>query len=439
MSESNLNNKYNPDKKPKFNALKLLKPLASLQLTVVLFVLSLILVFAGTLAQVDNPIWTAVSDYFRSFYVFIPNQVFARFCQTFRWVSPSAQWPGSFPFPGGWTIGGIMLANLLAAHAVRFKFSTKRIGVISIHAGMILLMLGELVTGIFAIEGNMTIEQGGSTNYLELKETSGFMGKVNGPELAFSDYSISKKEKVVVIPNHLLTTGGKISTPLLPFDIEVIKYMNNSSVEEIDPEKKEEFVNLANSGDGIRIRANEKSEASGTDKDQKIDLPSAYISLIDKKTGKTLGTYLASIWLSLSSLKPTQTIISDDGIKIEMALRFKRSYKPFSLELLEFKHERYLGTNTPKNFSSKIKLVNENINENRESLISMNNPLRYDGETFYQSGFLPNDKGTILQVVRNPGWLMPYLSCLIVSFGMFIQFGMHLNTFLKQKRATSNV
>ena len=175
----------------KSNLLKILKPLASLQLTVVLFVLSLVLVFAGTLAQVDNPIWTAVSDYFRSFYVFIPNQVFARFCQTFRWVSPTAQWPGSFPFPGGWTIGGLMLANLLAAHAVRFKFSTKRIGIISVHAGIILLMLGELITGIFAVEGNMTIEQGGVTNYLELKETSGFMGKVNGPELAPSELTVT--------------------------------------------------------------------------------------------------------------------------------------------------------------------------------------------------------------------------------------------------------
>ena len=177
MNETEPNNKYNPNKNPQFSMMKILKPLASLQLTVVLFVLSLVLVFAGTLAQVDNPIWTAVSDYFRSFYVFIPNQVFARFCQTFRWVSPTAQWPGSFPFPGGWTIGGLMLANLLAAHAVRFKFSTKRIGIISVHAGIILLMLGELITGIFAVEGNMTIEQGGVTNYLELKETSGFMGR----------------------------------------------------------------------------------------------------------------------------------------------------------------------------------------------------------------------------------------------------------------------
>lgn len=420
-----------------YNIKNLFKALASLRLTVLLFVLSLILVFTGTLAQVDNPIWTAVSDYFRSFYVFIPNQVFARFCQTFRWVSPSAQWSGSFPFPGGWTIGCLMMANLLAAHAIRFKLSKKRIGIICIHTGVILMMLGELITGIFAVEGNMTIEQGGATNYLELKETSGFMGKVNGPELSFSDLSTPKKEKVVVIPNHMLSTGAKISDPQLPFDIEIVMYMPNSSVEEIDADKADAKANLATAGDGLRIQANQKNEASGTDKDQKVDLPSAYINLIDKTSGKSVGTYLASIWLSLSSLRPTQSVVAEDGKKFELGLRFKRSYKPFSMELIEFKHERYLGTNTPKNFSSKIKLMGDTNNESRETLISMNNPLRYEGETFYQAGFLPNDKGTILQVVRNPGWLMPYLSCLVVSFGLLLHFGMHLNTFLN-KRANIN-
>jgi len=32
----------------------------------------------------------------------------------------------------------------------------------------------------------------------------------------------------------------------------------------------------------------------------------------------------------------------------------------------------------------------------------MNNPLRYHGETFYQSGFKPGDQTTILQIVTNP-------------------------------------
>ena len=62
--------------------------------------------------------------------------------------------------------------------------------------------------------------------------------------------------------------------------------------------------------------------------------------------------------------------------------------------------------------------------------IYMNHPLRYSGETFFQSSFLPGDRGTILQVVKNPGWLMPYVSCGLVSIGMLIQFGLGIFSFL---------
>src|SRR5262249_32935362 len=71
---------------------KALLRLASLRITVVLFVLSVILVFCGTLAQVDAGIWTVVSRYFRSFYVWIPFRIFF----PRDWVVS-----GGFPFPGG--------------------------------------------------------------------------------------------------------------------------------------------------------------------------------------------------------------------------------------------------------------------------------------------------------------------------------------------------
>ena len=50
--------------------------LASLQLTVVLMALSIGLVFVGTLAQVDDGIWTVVEKYFRSAFVLVPLQLF---------------------------------------------------------------------------------------------------------------------------------------------------------------------------------------------------------------------------------------------------------------------------------------------------------------------------------------------------------------------------
>jgi cytochrome c biogenesis protein ResB len=101
------------------------------------------------------------------------------------------------------------------------------------------------------------------------------------------------------------------------------------------------------------------------------------------------------------------------------------------------RHDKYLGTPTPKNYSSLVRLVDPERGEDREVLISMNDPLRHRGETFYQSGM---DKDAVpprftqLAVVQNPGWLMPYLSCVMVALGMLIHFGMHLIRFLENQK-----
>src|SRR5262249_49664635 len=104
---------------------RLIAPLASLRLTIVLFLLSMILVFCGTVAQKDFGVWTVVNGYFRSLLVWIPFKIF--FPVAYLQKHPV---PGAFPFPGGWLIGGALLVNLLAAHLVRFKLSWKRSGIL---------------------------------------------------------------------------------------------------------------------------------------------------------------------------------------------------------------------------------------------------------------------------------------------------------------------
>ena len=59
----------------------------------------------------------------------------------------------------------------------------------------------------------------------------------------------------------------------------------------------------------------------------------------------------------------------------------------------------------------------------------MNHPLRYGGLTFYQASFANEDTTSILQVVKNPGWLLPYISVLLMGLGMCFQFGMHFIKF----------
>ncbi|MFO0843370.1 MAG: hypothetical protein U0797_13385 [Gemmataceae bacterium] len=93
-----------------------LKPLASLRLTVVLFVLSLLLVFFGTMAQIDNGIGTVMKEYFRWWWVWVPWRLLVQFGQVFFGVPQAWNVSGAFPFPGGWTLGTLLLINLIAAH-----------------------------------------------------------------------------------------------------------------------------------------------------------------------------------------------------------------------------------------------------------------------------------------------------------------------------------
>ena len=148
------------------------------------------------------------------------------------------------------------------------------------------------------------------------------------------------------------------------------------------------------------------------------NLPAVFVELIGPEG--SLGTFLFSTML----VEPER--ISYAGREWALSLRFERAYKPYSLTLLEFTHDRYAGTDIPKNFSSRIRLRSQDGTDDRESLIFMNNPLRYDGMTFYQAGFDNNDTTTVLQVVRNPSWIIPYLSCLLMAVGLFWQFGWHL-------------
>jgi cytochrome c biogenesis protein ResB len=143
---------------------------------------------------------------------------------------------------------------------------------------------------------------------------------------------------------------------------------------------------------------------------------------------------MAGLYFSLISPAEAEPV-EVDGTTYWLALRHKRQYKPYSIKLIDFRHDRYLGTDTPRNYSSQIQLVDSENNENREALIYMNNPLRYRGETFYQASFKQGDRGTVLQVVRNPGWLLPYIACTLGAVGMLLHFGMSLTRFLRRRIA----
>jgi cytochrome c biogenesis protein ResB len=162
-----------------------------------------------------------------------------------------------------------------------------------------------------------------------------------------------------------------------------------------------------------------------------VDEPAAYVTFKDKSGGE-LGTWLVAVRLSMEQGLQTVTV---GGTSYGVSLRFKRIYKPYSLYLHDFRFERYIGTETPKDFSSFVRLEDPERGVARDVRIWMNNPLRYRGETLYQASWdRATEEGTVLQVVENRGWMVPYVACMIVAIGLLGQFLLHLLEFLRKRR-----
>jgi hypothetical protein len=402
--------------------MRIFRALGSMRITVALLAMGLVLVYAGTAAQMNEGIWTVVHKYFRSFFVLIP---FATLIQPFMiLLKPNGKvdLPGVLPFPGGFTIGAAMLVNMIFAYCFRYpNWTWKRSGVLLLHAGLIVMLSSEVISRYGASEGHMTIDEGAS---------SSFVSDYRSAELAVTIpcEDDPKFENMITVPAALLKKNKVIRDNALPFEMEVVQFMVNSTkMRNTNPDE----TNPATSGIGrdSDLIVTDAPEVSGTEGSE-IDYPSAYVTF-KTKDQQTLGTYLLS-----TQLRNPQ-VITVDGKQYSVALQFKRTYLPYSLHLIEFKFDKHPGTKMASNYSSNVRLEDPEHHEKRDITIKMNDPLRHRGETFYQADFDHNtEKTTDLQVVHNPGRWLPYISCVMVAAGMLLHFGFALNRFLGRRRVS---
>ncbi|HEV3272753.1 MAG TPA: cytochrome c biogenesis protein ResB [Candidatus Methylacidiphilales bacterium] len=407
----------------------------SLRLTVILLAFAIVIVFIGTLAQVDEGLYNAQARYFRQWLIF-GLDVFGHRIPLL--------------LPGGYLIGTMLLLNLVAAHIYRFQLSVKKIGIQLVHSGVILLLVGQLATDMLARESQMHFVEGQTKAYAESARSN---------ELAFTTDSGNGDEEVVVIPGRLLASGGEIQDGNLPFTIRVKSYWENSEPTFRAPMMKNGPPLTTNGvGAGFDFHPDEETKSM----DEK-NVPTALIEIID--ANGSLGDWVVSGWTSddemvqgleqgyagqvgpemarkISDQLTQPQSIQTGGKTFTFALRPERVYFPFSLELLKATHTIYEGTDIPKDFRSRIRLRNPQTGEDREVEISMNHPMRYAGLTFYQyqmdAGQAAREAGrvpsSVLQVVHNPSWLTPYIGCALVALGLTTQFMFHLVGFLSKRK-----
>lgn len=448
--------------------------LASLRLTVTLLTLAILLIFIGTLAQVEVGVWEAVETYFRSLHVWVAVDVF----RPLFFPGTSTPWRGEFLFPGGFLLLGLLIQNLVAAHAERYKvrprggrlalglgllggsvvmfvltvavprlanaiqqdvmlmlgiwalpmalsavsvhvlFGGRKAGVVLVHAGLVLLLVGEFVTGLEANEGQMQVAERGGSNYIYDTRES---------ELALVASLPDGRERHVVVPQWMLEqaerTGEPIEHPDLPAAIRVEGFLVNSDLRDhgLVP------------GDPTRVRweAVEAETNSGTGGASQVDIPSAVVSLPVEG-----GGWRQVLVSCFEPVRPEVFVVGE--VTWRVGLRFKRTYLPYTIQLHDFRNETFTGSTVARNFSSDLRVI-EPDGSAREAFIKMNQPLRYDGKAFFQSSFfqspLNRNTGTVMQVAQNPGSWMPYLACVVVTVGLCVQFGGSLQRYGRRTAA----
>ena len=528
-------------------AFAVLKPLASLKLTVVLFSLSIVLIFAATLAQVEQGIWLVMEQYFKTPIAWVPLDLFAR---------GDAQLGWAIPMPGGVVLGAALLLNLLAAHALRFKLKArgwrlwlglpafaasiaiiyafhyvaaphellvenglpvlfglgavvyapllgasallfgKRLGIVLIHASLILLLVGEGVSAYARDEAQLVLREGETASWAhDIRQSelaiifpsiepgepaSG--GSAGGRDAGSEERELRSEEreagsegetasdspradtnlapnsslpapaeKVVAIPESMLAAaarrGETIRHPELPFDIVIEAYFQNAALFALPEDGS--IRPAATAGVGLEAGVRPAPPASGVG-DQRVDMPAVQVSFV--RDGRTLGRYVLSSALQRDDyvfvrqdvpLEPGVEVgrsgrldpeLADDVEHVEAVMRWKRVMLPASFTLLDFKHDLYPGTQVPRNFSSDLRIVRPETNEDRVTNIYMNHPLRYADRTFFQAGYLPGNAGTILQVVANPAAQLPYIACIAGGLGLTFHFVLSLGKFLGKRR-----
>jgi hypothetical protein len=352
------------------------------------------------------------------------------------------------PLPGGYLLGGLLLVNLLTSAVFRYPLTLRYTGIWTLHGGVALMLVGELVTDLTETHSSMPIIEGESAN---------FSSDFHLDELALINESDPDADHVLSIPAKRLDPmpddlGSKIGrwfsseepalpvinlkeiNPDFPFVLRVKEFYKNVGLRKGDG--NETSYEMRNSENFVETWAPQRKPEEFTAESR--NLRGAVIELAPVESpDEIIDTWLVSSFLNVYGFLPHP--FKHDGKSYRMEMRQKRYYHPFDVELLDFRFLRYPGTGKAKDFSSDVNLRIPG-EPDRPTRIYMNHPLHLKGLVFFQRSFDPeNDRRTILEVVRNPGSLLPYVGVSMVGLGLMFQFGMHLFGFARrqEKKATS--
>ena len=358
---------------------KLVQRMSSIRITVTCLSLLFVLVFWGTIAQVEQGLFLAQQRYFYS------------------WFFLAA---GFIPFPAAKLVLFILFINLVCVAFTRFVYSKSHLGILIIHLGLLTYFISAYTTYKVVQESNLT--------FLE-EETTNVSKAYHNWELSVWDNNLEDPNVKNVYafdsdhfkPNQLLNFSD------LGFDVEVQDYFPSAQAYTTTEDTKEKFLNAS----GIKQITRAKIQ-----KEPEKNIPATKM-IIKDKNNTTINQII------LFGEEPKATTVKMGNKSYSFALRRKHFVLPFKITLKHFEKQFHPGTETARSYSSRVLIEHDGFR--RESLISMNTPLRYKDWTFYQASYSVDAMGreySTLAVVKNWGRLLPYISSLLTFTGLATHF-----------------
>ena len=179
---------------------ELIKFISSPKLFVYSLIWLMVLVTVGTVSQKYIGLYASQQKYFSSYFFLF----------------------GPLPLPGGRIVLFLMLVNLVSMMFKQNLWKMKKIGIIVVHLGGIMLLVGAGLTAFFSTEGSMVIEEGSRSNTVD---------DYHATELAIINISEQGYDEYTVFDQPLFVNGNNLRHENLDFDITILEYMDNSTLE----------------------------------------------------------------------------------------------------------------------------------------------------------------------------------------------------------------
>ncbi len=363
-----------------------MKLLSSLRFSVVLLLMLSVLVVWGTLYQADHGLYAAQQRFYRSYVFFVKGVV---------------------PVPGTQLVMALLFLNLLSGTLLNLRFRWSHIGSILTHVGLLVLLVGGFIIGLFAQESRLTLEEGEGSNVAVSYhdwEISIWEADSNGVD----PQRLSRQ--VTAISCLRLMQGDSCTLARPQVKVDVLSYHPHASPLAKPAPGRPAPVNAT----GIKGLAPSKRQ-----KEPSANIPGCLLRVSD-------ASGIAREIL-LYGRDREETHVEIDGKTYAWALRRLRHPLPFTLVLKDFQREMYALSSMARRYSSDVTLHAGGLT--RDARISMNQPLHYRGFTLYQSSYQEMGDGrefSTLAVVANHGRYIPYVGTGVVFLGMLMHFVMAL-------------